>query len=131
MSPQQQLSCQAERVVCCLPTRDLQMGALIALFVKLTGQPMTCAALESLAAQYACVERTLQLPALIALAVQILANGGGGGGGFGQQVFGGIGPPTITPPASIPWAVYIDDTLPTSQGFWLWDGTSWNCLILQ
>jgi hypothetical protein len=56
------------------------MAALIALWVKATGTPMTCASLEALAQQYTCIDRALQLPALIGLAVTMQPGSGGGGG---------------------------------------------------
>jgi hypothetical protein len=97
MNDPQSLSCQARRVACWLPSREQQMCALVAIFVKIAGVPMTCSALENLAAQYSCVDRSLQLPALLALAEQILAKGIGGIGA--PDYIDYAGPPLVNPPA--------------------------------
>lgn len=68
MTPQKQLACQARQIECWLPDRGQQMSALLAIFVQLSNQPMTCASVQALAQQWACIPRELQLPALIALA---------------------------------------------------------------
>lgn len=99
LTPQQQLACNGSKWKGL--TRQQQMGALISIFAKIAGITVNCSTLEVLAAEYNCLPPQAQLPALIYLATQILANGGGGGGGTGDVVLfssGGLGtPPPFTP----------------------------------
>lgn len=86
---------------------------------------MSCAQLQAAAAAYNCLSPNEQLPALIYLANLIVsAQAVPAGAGY---VFGGIGSPNITP--TTPWAVWVDNTIPTQQAFWAWNGSAWNELI--
>ena len=72
MTPAQQLACGALQIECCLPSQNIQMAALVYLFGKLAGVT-DCPTIAAGAAQYSCLSRQDQLPALIFLATQILA----------------------------------------------------------
>jgi hypothetical protein len=69
----QTLACGALKIECCLPGQNIQMAALVFLFGKLAGVT-DCPTIAAGAAQYSCLSRQEQLPALIFLATQILAN---------------------------------------------------------
>lgn len=102
LTPQQQLACNARKWKGL--TQSDQMGVLISLFAQIADVQLTCQNLQTLAAQYACLPPQSQLPALIYLAAQILAEGGGVGIGAGEVVTfssGGVGtPPPFTPVVS-------------------------------
>lgn len=103
------------------------MDVLIGLFQQIAGVNYTCAQLSALAAQYACMPRALQLPALIYLATLIVANGPSGGGG--GSILSGIGPPQIqgeaiaSPPVAN--AIYSDITIPSSPNVYIWANGQW------
>ena len=83
MTPQQQLSCDAQNV-CRRAKGDqtLLMSALVGIFARIAGVNLDCPTLSTLAAQYACLERQNQLPALIYLATLIATNGGTAGADY-------------------------------------------------
>lgn len=102
--------------------RSWEMAVLIALFAQIAGVTVTCQSLQTLAAQYNCLQSQQQLPALIYLASQIIANQAPAGAGF---VFQGQGSPVgvITPSSSA--AVYFDNTVPTEPAMWSWSNNTW------
>lgn len=128
MTANEELACNARKVAKCLCFNpQLEMSALIAVFYKLAGVSMDCATLNANAAQFACLPRQAQLPALIYLANLIVTSQiAPAGSGF---VFGGIGSPVgvIFPVA--PAAVYFDNTIPASPNMWSWNGSSWTEII--
>jgi hypothetical protein len=73
MTPTQELACGALRIERCLPGQDLQMAALVFLFAKIAGVT-DCNSIAAGAQTVSCLTRQQQLPALIWLASQILAN---------------------------------------------------------
>ena len=126
MTSQEQLSCNAKTVFNAFCGNQTQMmAALVAVFAQIAGISVNCATLQTLAAQYNCLPRQAQLPALIYLASQIVAAQiVPAGSGFAFQ---GIGNPSFTP--SQPVAFYVDNTIPAQPAFWNWNGTSWNLFI--
>jgi hypothetical protein len=98
LTPQQQVACAARKWK--ELTQSEQMGVLISLFAQIANVQLTCQSLQALAAQYACLPPQSQLPALIYLASQIVAQGGTGTGAGEVVTFnsGGLGtPPPFTP----------------------------------
>jgi hypothetical protein len=95
------------------------MAALVYIFGTLAGMQLTCDQLEAAAATYACLPRATQLPALIYLASQIIANGGTGGGGA-TQVFSGNygGYPNLPPFSPTVSAAIAIDTVDGNQTQW-------------
>lgn len=101
LTPQQQVACGARKWKGLTQTE--QMGVLISLFAQIANVQLTCASLQTLAAQYACLPPQLQLPALIYLATLIQSQGGVSGGAGEVVTFssGGLGtPPPFTPTVS-------------------------------
>ena len=115
MNPGQQLACesiQVQRWLCNHPC--MEMPILIALFAKIAGVTMDCPTLESLAAQYNCLPRQNQLPALIYLATQILA------AVPPPDYINYAGPPTQNPPAVQNIVVDVNGQQ------WQYFGNQWN-----
>lgn len=103
------------------------MWALVNIFAQIAGMttPLSCEAVQALAANYTCLARSQQLPALIALAAQIAANGINPP--VPPTLFSGIGAPAFTPPG--PTAEYWDVTIPSAPNEWLWAGGVWTMVI--
>jgi hypothetical protein len=104
----------------CHASPDQLLWALVNIFAQIAGMatPLSCEAVQALAANYMCLERQQQLPALIALAAQIAANGTNPPG-FGQQIFEGAYGSYPTPPNFTP-------TVPAAIAFSTNDGSVWN-----
>jgi hypothetical protein len=100
MSSQQQLACNAQQILqwaCRTAKTDsgaqsLLMSVLVAQFAQLANMSISCEALEAAAAQYGCLSRQAQLPALIYLVTQITAT-------VPPDYIDYPGPPTVNPPA--------------------------------
>lgn len=103
------------------------MSALVAIFAQIGGITVTCQTLQTLAAQFNCLPPSSQLPALIYLATQILANGPGSTQVFSGP-FGGV-TPNFTP--SVSTALLVDTTIPNDFAFWAWANNTWTELISQ
>lgn len=120
MNPGQEIACESIQIqhwLCKHP--GMEMPILIALFAKLAGMTIDCPTLEANAAQYACLPRQTQLPALIWLANAIFTGGGIGGFVYGGD-WGG-NPPPFNPPSQ---SAAARDT--NTGNLWWWDGTQWN-----
>jgi hypothetical protein len=115
----------------CNVSQEQLVWALVGIFAQIAGMttPLTCAQVEALAANYQCLERRQQLPALIALAAQILAQGGvvpPPTPGFGQQIFAGNwngfpNVPTLVPPVAAAIAFDVSD-----GSVWNWWNNGWH-----
>src|ERR1019366_2437233 len=136
LTPQQLLVCNSVqfknevlkifKCSCVSGGQTFEMAVLIAIFAQLAGIPnVTCTQLQAMAAPFACLQRQQQLPALIALASQIISLVPSGGG----FVFSGIGSPVGVVFPAVPSAVYVDNTNPNQVGFWNWNGTNWTQII--
>jgi len=124
MTPQQTLACNAQQILNCFrqgcqsesQVQSQLMAALIAYVAQANGMAIDCATLQNNAAQFQCLPRQLQLPALIWL----FANAPGQS--VGSQIINGIGSPTFTPTFSV---LYSDNTIPEAPNLWLWNGSAW------
>jgi hypothetical protein len=135
LTPQQEVACQARNLLHSLkrvPPCELQsllMGMLIYSILEVAGVSLTCEQLVAGGAQYACLPRQDQLPALI----WAIVNFGGGGGGSGS-VLSGIGPPasSSTPSIATPaqsTAIYFDTANPGQPNVWYWANNAWTEFI--
>lgn len=124
MIPSTELLCQAkqiERWTGC--SQSTQMSLLAAIFANLAKMTLTCESANALAQQFACVERQLQLPLLIALANQIVQVSG-------QYVFSGIGSPIVNNVVpALPNAIYFDNTNLSFPIVWQWQNNLWTAFI--
>ena len=123
LTQQQQLACQAAQIQKWLGcSQTSEMACLIAIFAQIAGISVTCAELQSLSAQFNCLQRQTQLPALIYLAQQIVANQPPLGAGWIMNfTSNGTGaPPAFTPQSGAGMAY------DTSTGIeWTYNGTGW------
>src|SRR5271165_1703705 len=121
LTQQQQLACQAAQIQKWLGcSQTSEMACLIAIFAQIAGISVTCAELQSLAAQFNCLQRQTQLPALIYLATQIIANQPPAGAGFVFPAYGG-NPPAFTPSTAAARGVGQN-----TGRQWQWIDGTWN-----
>lgn len=120
LTPTQSLACQAEQISRCLNCDpNLQMGAIIALLSQLAESTMDCPALAAAAAQFSCIPRQLQVPAMIYQLNAILTGNGIGGLVYSED-WGGNPPPFIPPSLG---AIGIDSVTGRQ---WQFSGGSWS-----
>ena len=95
------------------------MAAIIYYLGQLTGVSTDCATLQAGAAQYACIPRQDQLPAMIYMLAQLLSGNTVGGFVFAGN-YGGNQPPFSPTTAG---AVAIDSITGRQ---WQWSGGAWS-----
>jgi hypothetical protein len=123
LTPQQQLACEARQIQQWLcRNQGLEMAVLIALFAQIAGVTVTCASLEALAAQFNCLPRQTQLPALIYLATQIVQNGAA------PPLVDSIpypGPPTVAPGVVVNNVALLSVVVDSNYQQWQYGPLGW------